>query len=197
MHICCRSYRKTDLAELGTGVCLYFKMLKFLMGLFLLFTVLSIPQYYFYWAGNNYLMPQPNTDFNSIDYILSSLTIGNLGEAQISCTSSKVSAYKPVSINMTCSFGTFSEVNEFGLSTNETSCTVVDYYTRTLNLDPKCNSKVMPSRKADNFRLFFAQTCFNRSQCVLSFKFNDYFSDANCWSQISSKSNIFFLQATC
>jgi hypothetical protein len=50
-HCCFRKYRKTDFAELGTGLSLYFKMLKFLIAFFLIFTILSIPLYIYFTDG--------------------------------------------------------------------------------------------------------------------------------------------------
>jgi hypothetical protein len=102
-HICCKRYRKSNLVELGSGICLYFKMLKFLMGLFFIFTVLSIPKYYFYWSGNNYLTNQNSgIDFSGIDYVLSAVSIGNLGEATKSCSPSKVVTNTNMTVNLTC-----------------------------------------------------------------------------------------------
>ena len=51
-HCCCKRYRKTDMAELGIGLSLYFKMIKYFITLFLLFTIISIPAYIFYTDGD-------------------------------------------------------------------------------------------------------------------------------------------------
>ena len=50
-HCLCKSLRHSDLKELGVGVVVYFKMLKFLMCLFAWFIILSIPAYFFYYSG--------------------------------------------------------------------------------------------------------------------------------------------------
>lgn len=48
-----RNYHRTsDLADLGIGVTNYFKMLKYLIVMFLFFTLLSIPSYIFYYFGS-------------------------------------------------------------------------------------------------------------------------------------------------
>jgi hypothetical protein len=51
-HCGCKSARKSDIRDMGVGISVYFKMLKFLMILFLWFTFLSIPAYIFYSTGN-------------------------------------------------------------------------------------------------------------------------------------------------
>jgi hypothetical protein len=48
-HCCCKSMRKSDIRGMGVGVSVYFKFLKFMMALFLWFTILSIPAYYLYY----------------------------------------------------------------------------------------------------------------------------------------------------
>jgi len=40
--------RKSDIRGMGVGVSVYFKFLKFMMALFLWFTLLSLPAYFLY-----------------------------------------------------------------------------------------------------------------------------------------------------
>ena len=79
-HCCCRGCRKSDLSDLGVGVTVYFKMLKYLMLLFLWFTILSIPAMIFYESGD-----QVKTEKLSLKNILSSFSLGNIGQASSSC----------------------------------------------------------------------------------------------------------------
>lgn len=75
-HVCLKKYRTTGLAELGLGVANYFKMLKYLMFLFILAVLISIPTYVLFRAGSyNSHEASPN----SINYVLSYLSLGNLG----------------------------------------------------------------------------------------------------------------------
>lgn len=59
---------------MGIGVTAYFKMLKFLMFLFLWFSLISIPSFMFYYTGND-----QTAENNSIKYILSAFSLGNVG----------------------------------------------------------------------------------------------------------------------
>jgi hypothetical protein len=79
-HMFCKRCRKTDLAEIGTGVSLYFKMLKYLIILFLLFSIISIPSFIFYASGTRIDHREEGT--SATNYILSVLSIGNLGESK-------------------------------------------------------------------------------------------------------------------
>ena len=50
-HSTNKENRKSDLDQLGPGVILYFKMLKYLGLLFAIFTIVSIPCYMIYGSG--------------------------------------------------------------------------------------------------------------------------------------------------
>ncbi len=52
-HWCSKNARKSGIRNLGVGISVYFKLLKFMMILFLWFTFLSIPAYFFYITGNS------------------------------------------------------------------------------------------------------------------------------------------------
>jgi hypothetical protein len=45
--------KPSEIGYLGLGISLYFKMLKFLIVLFLLLTFINIPMYYFYCSANS------------------------------------------------------------------------------------------------------------------------------------------------
>jgi len=67
--------RKSDLRELGVGITVYFKLLKFLMVLFLWFSFLSIPSYFFYYTAN-----QRNDEaLGNFQIALTIFSLGNLG----------------------------------------------------------------------------------------------------------------------
>jgi hypothetical protein len=72
----CRSkkWRNSDITELGVGISIYFKFLKFMMCLFAWFTFLSLPAYFFYFNGS-----ESHKITNSFQYVLSAFTLGNLG----------------------------------------------------------------------------------------------------------------------
>ena len=74
-HCCCKKYRKTDMAELGIGLSLYFKMIKYFITLFGIFTLISIPLYVYFTDGDGLCSVTSSTS----GVILSSITLGNLG----------------------------------------------------------------------------------------------------------------------
>ena len=51
-HCCVKRWRKTDMAELGIGLSLYFKMIKFFITLFGILTVISIPLFVYFTDGD-------------------------------------------------------------------------------------------------------------------------------------------------
>ena len=51
-HMPFESWRESDIRHLGVGISVYFKLLKFLIVLFLWFSFLSIPAYVFYYSGS-------------------------------------------------------------------------------------------------------------------------------------------------
>ena len=73
-YCCCRGKTRSDLADLGIGITVYFKMLKFLMCLYLWMAFLSIPAYYFYYTGN-----ESGIKETSLKYALSVFSLGNIG----------------------------------------------------------------------------------------------------------------------
>jgi hypothetical protein len=64
------------LDELGTGVSIYFKLIKSLISLFLFLTLLSTPIYYVFSCGNI-----SNQATSSLQKHLSEWTLGNIGES--------------------------------------------------------------------------------------------------------------------
>jgi hypothetical protein len=51
-HCCCKTTEKSHFDKFGVGVSLYFKFMKYLMGFFLIFTIISLPIMYFSVRGN-------------------------------------------------------------------------------------------------------------------------------------------------
>jgi hypothetical protein len=47
-HLCCLRFRKTDLKDMGVGVCLYFKWLKYITCLLTVVSIFSIPALTFF-----------------------------------------------------------------------------------------------------------------------------------------------------
>lgn len=79
-HCSSNKWRESDLRELGVGVTIYFKFLKFMMCLFIWFTFLSIPAYFFYFNGS-----ESDKYTSKLQYVLSAFTLGNLGQCKSHC----------------------------------------------------------------------------------------------------------------
>lgn len=71
--------------ELGTGVVIYFKLLRYLGLMFLLFTLISVPTYFICGLhGQSNLTDEKKTGLGSI---LSSFSVGNVGKSSMICDS--------------------------------------------------------------------------------------------------------------
>lgn len=75
--------------ELGTGVTVYFKLLRYLGLMFLLFTALSVPTYIICGSNGQSNLKQKKTGLGNL---LSSFSIGNVGASKLNCQSVKVPA---------------------------------------------------------------------------------------------------------
>lgn len=64
---------------MGPGMSAYFKGMKFMIVMFVWFTILSLPAYFFYCTGN---LAGLQENKNSIKYIFSALSLGNIGECK-------------------------------------------------------------------------------------------------------------------
>jgi hypothetical protein len=73
-HCCCKRMRNSDIRDLGVGISVYFKFLKFIICLYLWFAILSLPAYLLYYSGN-----ETGTQYKSIKYVLSAFSLGNIG----------------------------------------------------------------------------------------------------------------------
>jgi hypothetical protein len=73
-HLPFETWRESDIRHLGVGISVYFKLLKFLIVLFLWFIFLSIPSYIFYASGS-----EKGPTQNGFEFALSALSLGNLG----------------------------------------------------------------------------------------------------------------------
>jgi hypothetical protein len=63
--------------ELGLGMSIYFKQLKFMSILFLLFSLFSIPAFWLFYSGNEAQVK----NFYDTKGIFSTFTLGNLGSS--------------------------------------------------------------------------------------------------------------------
>ena len=78
-HCCSKTLRNSDFTEYGIAITLYFKFLKFLMAMFTIYIILSIPMYVLYDGGK-----VVNLD-TGVKQSLSILSMGYVGEGSTSC----------------------------------------------------------------------------------------------------------------
>lgn len=97
--------------ELGIGMTLYFRQMKFFAIVFLILTVLSVPSLIFYHGTGG---PTSNLFFTT--------SIGNLGQSDIACSSTEFSQNKTNSMTLQCESGTMSKIVDFGLESSTTKC---------------------------------------------------------------------------
>lgn len=75
-HCSKRRWRKSDIDELGPGIGLYFKMIKYLAGLFLFFVFLSLPSVAIFLSGEAFV----HLELHPAIYWITSTTMGSLNE---------------------------------------------------------------------------------------------------------------------
>jgi hypothetical protein len=68
-------FRKSDFTEYGSGVVIYFQLIKFWTIIMFFLTLMSTPAFIFYYSGN-ILSGMKNPDLKDA---LTAFTIGNLG----------------------------------------------------------------------------------------------------------------------
>ena len=79
-HWCTPSFRKSDLAEYGMGMVIYFQFVKYMACMYCMMTVISIPAMIFYFSGK----PAQNFEISSI---VPALSLGNIGQSETACAS--------------------------------------------------------------------------------------------------------------
>ena len=123
--------------ELGIGMTIYFRQMKFFALIFTILTLISVPSFILFSLGKS----------PSGQGLWFNLSLGNLGYEDLACSYSKVQESELVEINLECSVGIISAMLEFGLSTKESVCPTsgadnVLYMSSVLSsiaTDPECN----------------------------------------------------------
>jgi hypothetical protein len=77
---CCKSCSESDInLELGSGVAIYFRQLKFLAIMFYIFTILNIPAYFLYINGAETGITMDSV--TNIKSLFSATSLGNIGRS--------------------------------------------------------------------------------------------------------------------
>ena len=104
-HPCCARRSRSDLDQYGSGVVLYFKLLKWGFWLFFVLSLLYVPALVLFYSGD----AQNGSGTSgggaySVVTALSQFTLGNLGEATTTCADGYEADAAPVTV--TCPAGT-------------------------------------------------------------------------------------------
>jgi len=75
-HLCCKVFRKTDIANYGVGVVLYFQFLRHLVLTFFIMSLMSVPAYIFYFSGNS---SGQKLDTSNVKNLMTAFSLGNIG----------------------------------------------------------------------------------------------------------------------
>ncbi|CDW91797.1 UNKNOWN [Stylonychia lemnae] len=160
-HCACKSWRDSDIRELGVGISVYFKMLKFFMVLMLWFAFLSIPSYFLYYTGN-----ETEEKSNSIKFFLSAFSLGNIGQQ--------------VNVRLFCSYGSLDDLKIYGLGKNKTKCPKDTF--DVLNVDGQCNSDTMNYQYQRKVNDRFQSDCHGEKSCNFTISINDF--NSTCQKKI-------------
>ena len=125
--------RLSDIEELGEGTNLYFKFLKYFMGLFVFCTILSLPAIFIFISGGHF-----DGISNPIKQYMGVYTLGNLGSSlDTTCSSATLpqTSNDAGYISFKCPRGmTIANLQQFGMAYNNQTCTGfgVDRKVRTI-----------------------------------------------------------------
>lgn len=195
-HCSRRSFRKSDIDELGPGVGLYFKMLKYLSCLFFLFIILSVPSLAIFLSGESYI----NSDLHPAIYWVTSTTMGSLNEFKtLEC--GHVGIPKPTdvtdngdavtqsSMKFSCKSGNegkgfkITAFKHFGLAFKDKTCTGLgmDMYVNTLD---RCSVGGMPDQTMEDLIIStFETACIGQQECEMPIDIITMF-DTTCQEEI-------------
>ena len=154
-HCASRSWRRSDIDELGPGVGLYFKMVKYLSMIFFFFTLLSAPNLIIFLSGEGFI----NSELHPVMYWLSSTTLGSMNEFKTNeCAHSVIeTTTKSVapSMKFKCKSGNkgrgfkISKFKHFGLAYKEQTCTGLGKDMSVNTLD-RCTVGRMPDQAIED-----------------------------------------------
>jgi hypothetical protein len=122
-HCSKRKYRLSDFDELGPGVNLYFKMLKYFTCCFFIFCLISLPSILIFYGGDGYI----NEDMKTAGFIMRT-SLGNMDEfITNTCAYKMIDDKYPEasSINFKCEGSQYliKEFKQLGLAFKERTCT--------------------------------------------------------------------------
>ena len=147
-HCSKRKYRLSDFDELGPGVNLYFKMLKYFSLCFFFFCIISVPSIAIFLGGDGYV----NEDMKAAGLIMRT-SLGNMDEFLTNtCAYTEIKDEYPAatSINFKCEGTDFliKEFKQLGLAFKERTCTGLGNL-MTVDTLERCTVGSMPKANDD------------------------------------------------
>jgi hypothetical protein len=183
-HCSKRKYRTSDLDELGPGVNLYFKMLKYFSCCFFLFCIISVPSILMFINGGAY----ENEDMKTAGLIMRT-SLGNMDEyISNTCAYIDIGGDYPAAtnINFKCDQGKNYYIKEFkqvGMAFKKQTCTGLGNKMSVNTLD-RCTVGSMPDKSNEDAILkAFNDNCIGKMECDMPFDFLTMF-DAPCNEEI-------------
>lgn len=176
--------------EVGIGMTLYFRQVKFLGCVFLLLTLISIPSYSVYLSSSA-------SGYTGTS-IFKQTSVGHLGESDILCESLQYADAKVLtkSFKLKCSAGEMAALLDFGPSTIKSKCPQrmneidkEDRQSLKLLTDSSCNLAHMKSKSQSSIlRLVNSEfeKCMNKPECSFSVD-RSKMLDAECGKEFEKR----------
>lgn len=102
--------------EIGLGASMFLLQTKAVTILFLILTLVNVPVFIFFYASNE-TVPQVLTDY------FMKLSLGNIGQAEISCTSLNYATSEDLKLSCSSNFAQLTELQFIGVAFNDdTEC---------------------------------------------------------------------------
>lgn len=176
-HCSKRKYRLSDFDELGPGVNLYFKMLKYLSCCFFLFCLISVPSILIFIGGDGYL----NEDMKTAGLIMRT-SLGNMDEFLTNtCAYNMISDKYPEasSIDFKCDGSDFliKEFKQLGLAFKDRTCTGLGKQMSVSTLDRCTVGSMAEEAKEEAILKAFTDNCVGKAECSMPIDYGTMFDD--------------------
>lgn len=178
-----KKYRESGFKELGVGVSLYFKFLKYLVCIFLVAGIFSLPAIIlFINASTGNFSTNP-----SLETALTTTTIGNMGTVTTSC-------YKMTNLVSTatffCSYGRLTEVDEVGTEDTTSSYSNCQSDGIYLEVSDTCDYSTIGSTAQGEITALFDASCAGNRICTIDLS-------SVSWPGTCSTSTTAYIRAGC
>mmetsp|Transcript_27946 Transcript_27946/g.42242 ORF Transcript_27946/g.42242 Transcript_27946/m.42242 type:complete len:487 (+) Transcript_27946:260-1720(+) len=182
-----KDWRKGDTEQLGLGINLYLKTLKYFSCLFFFFFLLSLPSLFIYNMGGTAY----DDHRIGVQRLIASTTTGNLGSpseivasAAVVPNTRNMAAYVP--IDCKDKFKTMSDIVHFGLAYKDYTSVGFGLNVTVRTID-RCSYGMMKDQRTDGFlEEAFNADCLGKQRCNLFLDFDKVF-DSDCQYEMSRR----------